>query len=536
MSEPTFTVRIAFASDPLAASPSWTTVSGVRRISISRGRNHELDRMEAGRATVVLDNQDGDFWPDNSGGAYYGNLKVMKRINIRATLDGTPYDLFTGYIESWRPGYLGQGGYGSMMTLQCADAFKIFAQMVLNDGVGYSQEASGTRVGNVLDDIGWPAGARDIDAGQVTLQSTGGLVNINALSHLQAVQETELSLLYMARDGDVQYEDRSHRTGSPHDTSQATFGPGNLPYVDFKYSLDEVFLFNDVRVTRSGGAEQVATNSTSQTAYGKRSLVRSATLHSSDVQAELLADYLAARYADSVGRLSSFKVVPSSDNSIWPQIMSREISDRITFEKVAAGIDKDYFIEHISLEFDLTNNQYSAEYGVSDADQYHYELDAKTETLRPNSDGTFDNTSGSYTNIDESTPDDGDHNDGGASTPGTGYFRVGLPSSAYVTGIINSVMVKNRIAKDLSHAMFNVRTLVYTHSTDYFGTDRSASIQEGVFTTFEDTWAVNPNTGVAWTWAEIADLQVGSTTYKNASGAKSQHSWMEVVINFTPQW
>ena len=69
MSEPTFTVRIAFASDPLDASPSWTTVSGVRRISISRGRNHELDRMEAGRATVVLDNRSGDFWPDNSGGA-----------------------------------------------------------------------------------------------------------------------------------------------------------------------------------------------------------------------------------------------------------------------------------------------------------------------------------------------------------------------------------------------------------------------------------------------------------------------------------
>src|SRR3990167_6795205 len=118
MSEPTFIVRIAFASNPLDASPSWTTVSGIRRITISRGRNHELDRMETGRATVELDNQSGDFWPDNTGGAYYGNVKVMKRINIRATLDAVTYDLFTGYIESFRPGYLGQGGYGSVMTLQ----------------------------------------------------------------------------------------------------------------------------------------------------------------------------------------------------------------------------------------------------------------------------------------------------------------------------------------------------------------------------------------------------------------------------------
>ncbi len=42
-------VRIAFASDAFTGSPSWTDVSSyLVSYSLKRGRQNELDRMEAG--------------------------------------------------------------------------------------------------------------------------------------------------------------------------------------------------------------------------------------------------------------------------------------------------------------------------------------------------------------------------------------------------------------------------------------------------------------------------------------------------------
>ncbi|MDD5512002.1 MAG: hypothetical protein PHI12_14535, partial [Dehalococcoidales bacterium] len=81
MARPTIVVRIAFATDPFADTPTWTDVSAdVMSFSIERGRQHFLDRIEAGTVYLVLKNSSGNYWPNNAAGDYYPNVLPGKRI------------------------------------------------------------------------------------------------------------------------------------------------------------------------------------------------------------------------------------------------------------------------------------------------------------------------------------------------------------------------------------------------------------------------------------------------------------------------
>ncbi|MCB5179510.1 fimbrial protein [Streptomyces antimicrobicus] len=96
---PKVTVEIAFDGGPFSSSYSWTDVSDyVKGFQVKRGRNTELDRIEAGTLSLTLDNSDGRFTPGkkNWGGnrltAFAGkyawdltgraNNTIMSQINI----------------------------------------------------------------------------------------------------------------------------------------------------------------------------------------------------------------------------------------------------------------------------------------------------------------------------------------------------------------------------------------------------------------------------------------------------------------------
>lgn len=56
----------------------------VRGLSTQRGAQRELQRVEAGTATLVLDNRDGRFTPFKVSSPYYPNVLPMRRIRINA--------------------------------------------------------------------------------------------------------------------------------------------------------------------------------------------------------------------------------------------------------------------------------------------------------------------------------------------------------------------------------------------------------------------------------------------------------------------
>lgn len=133
MPYPTAVVEVAFTDGPYVLSPTWTAVTSyVREITVRRGRATEVENFEAGTATLVLDNRDRRFDPFYASGPYYGNLLPRRQIRIRATNNGTTYDVFRGYVEGW-PVTLTDAGYDSTVTVQAYDLLGLLADEELPD-------------------------------------------------------------------------------------------------------------------------------------------------------------------------------------------------------------------------------------------------------------------------------------------------------------------------------------------------------------------------------------------------------------------
>src|SRR5688572_9114070 len=103
--EPFVTIQWSPSTNPLD-TPSWVQVPGCRAITANRRRQNEVDPIQAGTASIVLDNRDRRFDPLHSGGPNYGDVLPMQRFRIRATYDAVTYDVFQGFVESWDQSYV----------------------------------------------------------------------------------------------------------------------------------------------------------------------------------------------------------------------------------------------------------------------------------------------------------------------------------------------------------------------------------------------------------------------------------------------
>lgn len=132
MARPTVTVEVAFTTDPLSTSPSWTDITAyVRSWQSDQGRSFELDAFRAGQASIVLDNTDRRFDPLNASGPYYGNLLPRKRVRVSAVWNSTTYRIFDGYVDGWPQSYAPPAS--ATVTLKATDALALVAQSKLKN-------------------------------------------------------------------------------------------------------------------------------------------------------------------------------------------------------------------------------------------------------------------------------------------------------------------------------------------------------------------------------------------------------------------
>lgn len=362
---PEIMVIAALGSNALATSPTWNNLSTrVTSLNINRGRQHQLGRVEAGTAVIALLNADGELWPDNTGGAYYPNILPGKRIQIRVNWGYGWYNLFTGFIEGWSPDWIKPPDHGAVMVLTAADLIKNLSRFVIDDGSGYSQELSGTRIGNVLDAYGFPSAWRDLATGQSQMQATGAIADTKAMAHLFIVQDSEGGIMFIDGSGNVVFHDR-HTRLTEYATGKATFGdddPENkFGAVDLQY--DDEYIYNYIRIEREGGSAQTAESSSSQSKYGMRGYSKSGLLMTTDSEALSQAGYFKNKYEEPRLRARSLTIYPGRDpDNLFRKVFSYEIGDRITLRKNEASLDEDYHIEGISHTFNVVSQLWKTEW------------------------------------------------------------------------------------------------------------------------------------------------------------------------------
>jgi hypothetical protein len=344
---PTVTCEIAFGTDP-GATPIYTDVSAQHvSTTIRRGRNHELDKIEAATCVTRLRDPNGDFDSTNLGSPYAGNVRPMRRMRIRGTWQGVTYDRFNGYVEayprSWTPGPAGV----AYVDFRAVDAFKVLA--LANVNTARSAELSGARVGAILDAIGWPAADRAIDTGLTTVQAVT-YADERALTALQLVESTEGGVLFVSRDGKITFLDRTKPVTIALDGANLTWGDTGLEkdYVDVSTSFDDSQIWNDAKVTAPGKTDQTASDATSQTRYFRRTKVESGIWNDQN-EMQSKAQYIVARFGEPALRITGLDLASAKGQDVqWPHILGRELHDKVRVNKRPVGggtISQDSFLE-----------------------------------------------------------------------------------------------------------------------------------------------------------------------------------------------
>jgi hypothetical protein len=373
MAYPTLTVEIDFVHGPLTAlaSNTWTDITAyVISIATRRGRSDALGRIEAGTAQLVLDNSDRRFDPTYTGSPYSPNVVPMKKIRISAVYGGLTYRIYTGHVESWPPAW--PGGLDATTTISCVDAFKFFASKKLNGA--YANEFCNWAIDTWLTNIGWPAADRLLSFAQSQIQA-GTFVNVPALQHFQNAADVESGLFFMGGDGRATFHNRYYRlTGSL--VSVATFddlASATLPWLTLASSYDDSQVWNEARITRTGGVEQVATDTISQAAYFTRTLTRTLPILT-DVESLGLAQYLVALYASPIFRFTSITLDGLMADALWPWMLSLDISNRITVKQrpppITTAIQSDCYIESVAHQIEAREDGtfWRTTFGLSSAD------------------------------------------------------------------------------------------------------------------------------------------------------------------------
>ena len=157
---PTVTVEIAFASDALDTTPTWTDISAyVRSGHIKFGRSNEFDEYQAGRASLVIDNRDRRFDPLYASGPYYGQLLARKQVRIRTVWSSTTRTQFTGFVAGW--GLAPEVGGDSVWDIEAYDGLGYLAGIDLPDYAWYKTTSSAA-YGDLL--AYWPLGETGVIA------------------------------------------------------------------------------------------------------------------------------------------------------------------------------------------------------------------------------------------------------------------------------------------------------------------------------------------------------------------------------------
>lgn len=306
----------------------------VAKITIDRGKSRELDRFNAGQATVTFHNDNRWFDPFFIDSPYYEQFVPKRQVVI--TSNGVRQ--FTGYIDDIDLTY-NLGNVKSYASISCSDAFSRLSSTELN-GFTNTAEYSGERIINILNrpEVDWSLTDRNIDTGQQFLQADVVNDNTNTLQYLQLVESSEPGSLFISRDGKVTFKDRVNLP-SPSGSLIFADDSSGIDYDQIEVEYGSENLYNRITITRANGTAQTADSTTSQAIYGIQTLSQDGLLINDDADSLVLAQFLVNKYELPELRFRTVGMtLEDKATAIQDDLFALEINDIVQIKFTPNGV------------------------------------------------------------------------------------------------------------------------------------------------------------------------------------------------------
>ena len=342
----------------------------VVQYSLSRGKSRQLDRYQAGKLDITLDNNTRIFDPLFASSPYAGQIIPKRSVRV------TSNDVIQSetVIDDWDLSYEPSGN--SYAIIKSSDAFAQFANQSLSGGTATAQQ-TGERVTAILQNSGvqWPLDRIDAETGQQALQADVIEEGTNALGYLQTVTESEPGLLFVSKSGDVRFLDRNAESaGTP--VVFADDGTG-IPYQNLSVVYGAELLYNEIVVSRENGGTATASDTESQEQYGIQNLTRSNLPLDNDTSAQNLADYLITQYSEPEYRFEAIEIeIIDLDDATQTSILDLELGDfvRVKFTPNNVPPQIDRYAEVIRIAQRVTETSHKVTLGLGSTDGEFWRL------------------------------------------------------------------------------------------------------------------------------------------------------------------
>lgn len=190
-------------------------------VETRRGRDYASQltgRASPGRLAAVLKNPNGLYSSYNASSPLYGLILPGRKVRLRTT-SPLAVTLWAGLLTRLIP-----AGTIDGITIVQLEATGTMSRLPGKKITVAKQtnQYTGALISAVLDDVGWPPGERAIDSGQIMVDLWFE-ADIDALSAIRNIEDTELGFVYESTEGYLVFEDNNHRLTGAHLTSQQTY-------------------------------------------------------------------------------------------------------------------------------------------------------------------------------------------------------------------------------------------------------------------------------------------------------------------------
>jgi hypothetical protein len=353
----------------------------VRSITVRRGRSRELERFQAGAATINLDNSERKYDPAAGTAVTPFGASMRPRKAVQITTAGQP--VFAGVVDDWDLDYSLNGDH--IASVKVTDGFVFLAGQEIEPHTTTGQ-TTGARIEAILDraEINWPPAKRAIDTGSATLQADviGGTADpkpVPALGYLQKVDEAEQGALFIGANGELTFRSRSALQVLT-DVVFADDGTG-IPFTNVAAAFGSEELRNRVTVSRLNGGTATASDTDSIDAYGAIDFEIRDSLLADDTQAQSLANTIVSRFAEPLLRIDGIEVVLNAlDGAQQTQVLGLELGAlvRVLYTPSGIGDAIDQFVRLDSIEHNITADQHRVRLSFSQGEPPALVLDSAT--------------------------------------------------------------------------------------------------------------------------------------------------------------